>query len=98
MGNVGSVGNVLPHWLPAGIKGSVPVSLHHPFCHPVLQGLSSVGVCKGKIEPLFIGSAPAALPTPTLMVQIAAQRKTQSSVLLWNFPLERPAEILSCQE
>lgn len=81
---------------PAAIQGSIAVSLHHPFCHPVLQGLSLVGISKGKIELLFIGGAPAALPTATLTVQIAAQRKTQSSVLLWHFPLEQPAEVLFC--
>lgn len=85
LGNVGSVflaGSQLEF-------REVTVSPHHPFCRPVLQGLSWVGICKGKIEPLFIGGAPAALPTATLTVQIAAMGKRQSSVLLGHFPLEQ---------
>lgn len=62
------------------------MSFHHPFCHPMLQGLSWVGICKGKIQPLFVGGAPAALQRATLGVQIAAKRKMQSSVFWGAFP------------
>lgn len=77
---------MFPRWVPAGIKGRIAVSLYHPVCPPVLQGLSSVAICKGKIEPLFIAGAPVAPPTATLMEQIAAYRQNATLSFVVAFP------------